>query len=201
MSEPEAAAEQQAMRMPPESICTTDRGDFVNSDDELEYDFDEVAEDPKYYTQGLYYPTYIGEILADRYRIEHKLGHGGFSVVWMAHDMLNNRDVALKIMMPGRSGEQELKQNDIIRAVSDTSRLLIYQDTFLVAGPHSNHRVLVLPLQGPNIRDHVREKPITARMLAAKQLLQGLRALHNGGIIHCGRLSQASLPSRSKTYS
>jgi hypothetical protein len=79
--------------------------------------------------------------------------------------------------------------------VPDTSRLLVYQDTFLVTGSRGRHRVLVLPLQGPNLRDHAREKPIAARMLAAKQLLQALKALHDGGIIHRGKLSQASLLS------
>ncbi|RGP70082.1 hypothetical protein FSPOR_4194 [Fusarium sporotrichioides] len=36
-----------------------------------------------------------------------------------------------------------------------------------------------------NDRIGVREKPIDARMLAAKQLLQGLQALHEGEIVHC----------------
>ncbi|KAF9784251.1 hypothetical protein IL306_007719 [Fusarium sp. DS 682] len=105
----------------------------------------------------------------------------------MAYDMHSKRDVALKIMVPGDSGEHERQiQDEIANSVSDTSRLLIYQDTFHVIGSHGHHhhRVLVLPLQGPNLRDHAREKPIAARMLAAKQLLQGLKALYEGEIIH-----------------
>jgi serine/threonine protein kinase len=169
-------------------------------DSEDEYEFDEVAEDPEQYARGSYYPTYIGETLADRYRIDHKLGHGGFSVVWMAYDMLSKRDVALKIMVPGDVGEHEYHiQGEIANAVSDTSRLLLCQDTFVLSGPRGHHRVLVLPLQGPNLRDHVREKPIVARMLAAKQLLQGLGALHEGGIIHRGRSHWACFPSASGT--
>ncbi|RKK76562.1 hypothetical protein BFJ71_g16905 [Fusarium oxysporum] len=178
----EAATESKALTVPPGTVGTADCGDFVDSDDE--YEFDELAEDPEQYTQGLYYPTFIGDVLANRYRISHKLGHGGFSVVWMADDMLDNREVALKIMVPGDSGEHEYHMHDhIANAVSDTSRLLIYHDTFLVPGSLGNHRVLVLPLQGPNVRDHVREKPIAARMSAARQLLQGLEALHKGGIV------------------
>jgi serine/threonine protein kinase len=165
---------------------TTDRGDYLDTDDEIE--LDEVAEDVERYTQGLYYPVYIGEVLAGRYRIEHKLGHGGFSAVWMAHDVHEGRDVALKIMVPGDSGHQEYRvHTEIARLVSDTSRLLLYQDTFILTGSHGNHRVLVLPLQGPNLRDYTRQKATAARMLAAMQLLQAIKALHEGGFVHRGR--------------
>jgi serine/threonine protein kinase len=193
MSEPEGTTESKAILIPPPGgIDTTDRGDFVNSEDD--YVFDEGAEDPEHYARGSYYPTYIGDILARRYRIDHKLGHGGFSVVWMAYDMQSKRNVALKIMVPGDSGDREYHvQGEIANTVSDTSRLLICQDTFLVTGSRGHHRVLVLPLQGPNLRDHAREKPVAVRMLAAKQLLQGLKALHEGGIVHRGRSFQAGL--------
>jgi hypothetical protein len=105
----------------------------------------------------------------------------------MAHDTHTRRDVALKIMMPGDSGDWEYHMHtEITNAVSDTSRLLTCLDTFFLAGSHGSHRVLVLPLQGPNLRDHLREKPIAARMWAAKQLLYGLETLHSGAIVHRG---------------
>ncbi|KAK7425029.1 hypothetical protein QQZ08_008305 [Neonectria magnoliae] len=167
---------------------TDDWGDFVDSDDECE--IEEVAESPDRYVQGLYYPTYIGEVLADKYRVEHKLGHGGFSTVWMAYDLLGKRDVALKIMKPGDSGEHEYHiQNEIIRTVQDTSHLLTYWETFLLRGSHGNHRVLVFPLQGPNLRDCTRQKPVATRMSAARQLLQALKGLHDSGIVHRGKLT------------
>jgi serine/threonine protein kinase len=94
-------------------------------------------------TNGLL-PSYsllrIGEVLAQTYRIEHKLGHGGFSTVWMAHDIRNGTDLALKIMASGNAGEYELTmQKEIIRAVWNTSGLLIYLTTFSLPGHHGNH--------------------------------------------------------------
>ncbi|KLO92440.1 uncharacterized protein LW93_12014 [Fusarium fujikuroi] len=71
-------------------------GDFVDSDGEC--DVEDACEPVDRYEEGLYLPICIGEIIADRYRIEHKLGHGGLSTVWMAHDMDQGKDVALKIM-------------------------------------------------------------------------------------------------------
>jgi serine/threonine protein kinase len=94
----------------------SDYGDFVGSDEECE--IEEVAEPlDRYYKglQGLYYPIRIGQVLDQTYRIEHKLGHGGFSTVWLAYDMKNKRNVALKIIVPGNVGENELRvQNKII---------------------------------------------------------------------------------------
>ncbi|EWY99945.1 CMGC protein kinase [Fusarium oxysporum NRRL 32931] len=160
-----------------------DGGDFVDSDDEFEVE--EVSEDPQRYLEGLYYPIHIGETLANQYRIEHKLGHGGFSTVWMAYDILGKKDVALKIMTPEDSNEHEYQiQTEIARDTQDTSHLILYQNTFLLRGSHGNHRVLVLPLQGPNLRDHLRQKPLRIRMSAAKQLLQAISHLHDIGIVH-----------------
>ena len=38
--------------------------------------------------------------LADRYRIERELGHGGMATVFLAHDLKNDRLVALKVLRP-----------------------------------------------------------------------------------------------------
>ncbi|KAI0098018.1 kinase domain-containing protein [Nemania sp. FL0031] len=144
-----------------------------------------VSEKLERYTQGLYYPIYIGELLANRYRVEHKLGHGSFSVVWMAHDTFIKKDVALKIMVPGEPGEHEYRmQNEIISSVQDTSNLLTYEETFFLHGPRGDHRILVFPLHGPSIRDYRQKKSIRTRMLAASQLLQALKQLHDIGIVH-----------------
>ncbi|CZR46058.1 uncharacterized protein FPRO_11505 [Fusarium proliferatum ET1] len=143
-------------------------GDFVDSDGEC--DVEDTCEPLDRYEEGLYLPICIGEVIADRYRIEHKLGYGGFSTVWMAHDMDRGKDVALKIMTANFGGEREfLMQNEIINCVSDTSRLLIYQDAFLLPGAGRNpHRVLVFPLKGPNLREIT---PGRLLQLCAGQLL------------------------------
>ena len=118
-------------------------GDFVDSDGEC--DVEDACEPINRYEEGLYLPICIGEVIAGRYRIEHKLGHGGFLTVWMAYDMHKGKDVALKIMTADPGGEREfLRQNEIISCVPDTSRLLIYQETFLLPGAARNpHRIPV----------------------------------------------------------
>lgn len=101
-------------------IPSDDRGDFVESEDEGE--IDKVSEYPNLYPEGLLYPICIGDMVADRYRIDHTLGHGSYSTVWMAQDVVNESDVALKIMALGESAESDRQiQDEIIQRVKDTT--------------------------------------------------------------------------------
>jgi hypothetical protein len=169
-----------------------DYGEFVDSDGEG--DVEDASEPLERYDQGLYYPVRIGEVLAGRYRIEHKLGWGGYSTVWMAHDVQYGKDVALKIMIPGEKGEYEYQmQNEILRTVRDTSHLVIHEDSFLLPGHGSNHhRVLVLPLLSPSLGYRAMQLPVATRVSAAKQLLVALKGLHDVGLVHRGQPSPES---------
>ncbi|KMU91763.1 hypothetical protein CIHG_09636 [Coccidioides immitis H538.4] len=79
-------------------------------------------------------PSAPEKLLKKRYRVVHKLGHGAFSTVWLAHDLQKKVDVALKIMTADCEWNHEFRmQNEIIRHLkdTDTSNLLLYQDTSL----------------------------------------------------------------------
>ncbi|KAF4456354.1 CMGC protein kinase [Fusarium austroafricanum] len=181
------------MSTPLNNDDVVDRGDFMDTDNA--YEVEELSEPLERYSEGRYYPICIGEILVNQYRVEHKLGHGGFSTVWMAYDMVEKRDVALKIMSPKPPDKDEYtRQKEIIKAVKDNSHLLLFQDTFRLPGCIDIHRVLVLPLQGPNLRDYRFQapdpanprpvRPMSTQMSTARQLLQAIRNLHEGGIVH-----------------
>ena len=96
---------------------------------------DETAEpDYKYdakVASRVFYPICIGEVLDERYRVDHKLGQGGFSTVWMAYGFQSERDVALEVMAlesedSGDSGEHQSYMRDVIRQnVQDTSHLVV----------------------------------------------------------------------------
>ncbi|TXC08648.1 hypothetical protein FocTR4_00004185 [Fusarium oxysporum f. sp. cubense] len=120
----------------------------------------------------------------------------------LAYDMHKRKDVALKIMTADPGGEREfLRQNEIISCVPDTSRLLIYHDTFLLPGAARNpHRVLVFPLKGPNLRDYARETSTIVRRSAAKQLLQALKTLHDGGMVPVGYCAPERMHQINPTF-
>ncbi|KNG80264.1 kinase domain-containing protein [Aspergillus nomiae NRRL 13137] len=151
-----------------------DPGDFVRTEDE-EVDLEEVAEPWEKYsikeTSRVFYPVYLGEVLNERYLVEHKLGHGGFSTVWMARDLQSDRDVALKVMSSGEYGENEIQMQDKIV------------------------QVLVLPLMGPCLYPAIlRTMSMASRMSAARQLLGARENLHKAGIVHRGNCTWGMAP-------
>lgn len=166
-------------------------GDFVrNWDDEC--DLKMVVEpcdryDPES-TSRVFYPICLGEVLNGRYLIEHKIGFGGGSTVWMAHDLLQRKDVALKVMALGEWAENEIRmQNEIFQHVQDTSSLVTYLDAFILPRDNDHHQVLVFPLMGPCVDPVLLLRmPPTARMPAARKLLEALKKLHQAGIVHRG---------------
>lgn len=188
--------------MPPLPTVThdpvpVDHGDFVDSDHEA--DIEAESEDAMQYLNGHFYPVRIGDILKQRYQVVHKLGRGGFSTVWLAHDEESGKDVALKISTSTEHAAKEYEvHQDILHKVQDRSRLILCQDKFLLNRVDCNinykYTVLVLPLQGPSFLTLQREKetkrPLANRMSAAKQLLQAILSLHNAGLVHRGKAHQ-----------
>jgi hypothetical protein len=178
-----------------------DFGDFVRDEDEAE-DLEEVVERwDNYETEGnknVFYPICLGEVLNDRYLVEHKLGFGGGSTVWMAHDLIDKQHVAVKVMSSWPWAEKEVRmQREIAQSVKDSSHLVTSLATFTLLANGLEHQVLVLPLVGPRINWHTLVKvSMATRMSAARQLLEALESLHTAGIIHRGKWSEAPCLSR-----
>ncbi|KAK2601430.1 hypothetical protein N8I77_010879 [Diaporthe amygdali] len=153
----------------------------------------------------LLYPISIGQRLdGGRYQILHRLGHGGFSTVWVAKDTTAGAKgaevVALNVIANGHAagaesddGDMEYQMHKLIQSSKiDKSHLLLCQDTFTLRGPHGSHHVLVLPLAGSGLQSlsvtpmmHITDTPIKSRISAAKQLLDAVNSLHQAGLVHC----------------
>ena len=51
----------------------------------------------------------LGRVIADRYRLEARLGVGGMGAVYRARHLLIDRVVAIKILQPERRGEEHFR--------------------------------------------------------------------------------------------
>lgn len=172
---------------------TEDFGDFVKDEDES-IDLEVIVEGCIKYNpeeKHAFYPVCLGDVISERYLVEHKLGSGGFSTVLMAHDLQENRDVALKIMCAGECGDHETRiQDEIVRSMSppDASQFVTYLTIFSLQGNGCHHKVQVFPIMGPSLDPYmVTDIPMASRMAAARQLLEALEKLHKVGIVHGGK--------------
>ena len=173
-----------------------------------EYNWIDGVERLEMYEPGGYHPVMIDDILDGRYRIVDKLGHGGYSTIWLAHDDRLQRYVAIKVgvsstVSPSSPSRREPSiLRDLSRPRSTTSRAAGHASTdvdasdaipsvldeFDVLGPNGTHRCYtVAPAQG-NLREasFSRLFPIqVARALAAK-LTMAVAYVHSRGVVHGG---------------
>ncbi|RKJ40473.1 serine/threonine protein kinase, partial [Butyricicoccus sp. 1XD8-22] len=63
----------------------------------------------------------IGKRINDRYKILQYVGGGGMSNVYLAHDIILNRDVAVKVLRYDSSNEEEFHRRFQREALSATS--------------------------------------------------------------------------------
>ena len=91
--------------------------------------------------------------LADRYRLERPLGHGGMATVYLAHDLKHNREVALKVLKPEFAealGAQRFLKEIQLTAQLQHSHILPLFDS----GSASGVLFYVMPrVRGESLRD------------------------------------------------
>lgn len=111
----------------------------------LVYDWQDDVEELENYRLGGYHPIQLGDEFSNaRYRVVHKLGHGGSSTVWLARDRMENRYVSLKIIAAEQSKtSQEAKIRDRLRC-GDLRHpghpfVLSLLDDFHIEGPNGCH--------------------------------------------------------------
>lgn len=152
------------------------------------------SEDLERYAHGGFHPVHIyDEFDNGRYRVFHKLGHGGFSTVWLARDLSTQTWVALKIVVADESAEAETRalfSHNLTSKWRDDGRFVTYQRFFHIDGPNGRHLCLVLLVLGPSAYQvshylSSRMRPVIARHVALRTT-QYLADLHSQGLCHGG---------------
>ncbi|KAF7333699.1 Protein kinase domain-containing protein [Mycena venus] len=147
------------------------------------------------YAPGGLCPVKLGDLIGSgtppRYRIIFKLGFGSFSTVWLAHDSVESRNVALKIVQArstARSQEPDVLER--LRALNSTAGQEPYVIQLLDSFEHTSangiHQVLVtelvVPLLAPYSRYSKFKPQVTRDVL--RQTIEGLAYIHSHGVAH-----------------
>jgi serine/threonine protein kinase len=129
----------------------------------------------------------LSAALADRYRIDRKLGSGGMADVYLAHDLRHDREVAIKVMRPELA--QSLGTERFLREIRLLAQLQHPHILGLVdSGEAAGMLYYVMPyLPSGSLRDKLdreRELPIADALSILRAIAEALEHAHAQGIVH-----------------
>ncbi|MFF7216836.1 PQQ-binding-like beta-propeller repeat protein [Streptomyces sp. NPDC008238] len=130
-----------------------------------------------------------GQVLANRYELEHRLGAGGMGEVWAARDLLMDRPVALKKMLPGHSNPEDARR--FLREARTAGRLnhpgaVTIHDFGQDTDNGSLYLIMEL-LAGRDLATVLRQDgppPVADAASWVVQVADALHAAHTAGIVH-----------------
>ncbi|MEG0449690.1 MAG: Stk1 family PASTA domain-containing Ser/Thr kinase [Lysinibacillus sp.] len=130
----------------------------------------------------------VGKRISDRYKIIELIGGGGMSNVYLAHDIILNRDVAIKILRYDFTNEEELHrrfQREALSATSLTHPNIV--SIYDVGDDGDLHYIVMEYVRGKTLKQYIQEfTPISpARSVhIMRQLISAIADAHENHIIH-----------------
>ena len=129
----------------------------------------------------------IGQTIS-HYRILSKLGEGGMGVVYKAHDTKLGREVALKFLPGGLTGDPRARERFIYEAKAASGIDHPNICTIYEIDETDDHRIFIAMAcyEGETLKQRIARGPLeTGEILdVAIQIARGLARAHEAGIIH-----------------
>src|SRR5215218_4058377 len=125
----------------------------------------------------------MSETIGGRYRLERRLGAGGMAHVWLAHDTLLDRRVALKLLGPDADPQRFEREAQAIASLSHPNICRVFD-----YGSADGRQYMVFEhLPGGTLEDRLSAgQPLddaeTERVAA--EVAAGLAHAHDRGLIH-----------------
>ena len=125
--------------------------------------------------------------LHEKYRLERELGQGGMAIVYLAHDLVNDRLVALKVLNPELAAT--LGAERFLREI-EVGRTLLHPGIVgvLDSGEADGRLFYTMPfVEGASLRDKLdREKQLSIdeAIDLTKQIAEALAFAHSKNVIH-----------------
>jgi tRNA A-37 threonylcarbamoyl transferase component Bud32 len=133
-------------------------------------------------------PVKVGELVAERYELEERVGSGGMSSVYRARDTVLERRVALKILHEHYSRDAEYVERfrREARAIAKLTHPNIV--TVIDRGEWEGHQFIVFEhVPGENLAELLEAEgrlPVERALLLTHQVARGLAFAHEFGIVH-----------------
>jgi len=139
-----------------------------------------------------YYDKKIGRgsVVKNRYRIEKKIGEGGFGKVFQAFDLILKKKVALKFLDPGlledkKNFSRVRREINISQKIADERIIRI----FSLEEWEELHFLVMEMAPGKSLKEYLKLKKKgriqwTEFKEIFLQILEGVKVLHENGIIH-----------------
>lgn len=130
-------------------------------------------------------------VVDGRYRLDGVLGRGGMATVHRAHDVLLERDVALKVFPAVHGEDEQLMRNRaevrVLAALSHPALVMLYDAGAEQQPDGGQQDYLVMELVGgPTLSERLRRAPLdraqTARV--GRDLAEALAVVHAQDVIH-----------------
>lgn len=129
-----------------------------------------------------------GQRINDRYKVIRLIGGGGMSNVYLAHDMILNRDVAIKVLRYDSTNEEESMRRFHREALSATSLMHPNIVSIYDVGEDGDmHYIVMEYVKGKTLKQYIKENaPLSpARSVQImKQLTSAISHAHENQIIH-----------------
>lgn len=127
----------------------------------------------------------IGELLKDRYRLERTLGRGGMAAVWLGHDEVLDRPVAVKVLSDTIAGDPGFVAR--FRREAHTAAGLSHPnlvDVYDFSEEGERPYLVMQFVPGENLAVRLeRGRGVDCEQLA-RELLEALAHIHEAGILH-----------------
>lgn len=135
---------------------------------------------------------HLQELIGEDYRLQWVIGHGGMSTVWLADDTHNDREVAIKVLRPEFSDNDEFLsrfRNEAESAESITSENVVA--TYDYRELEDNGRTFCFMaleyVRGESLADLLAREGALPEALALdvmEQAAHGLSIIHRMGLVH-----------------
>jgi eukaryotic-like serine/threonine-protein kinase len=141
------------------------------------------APTPKKSSEGL-----IGQLLANRYQIEYKLGEGAMGAVFRAHHAKFGRPFAVKVLHPKLLDDKKLAMR--FEREAELAGRLRHPNVIGVVDvgetPDGLRYMVMDFVQGADLAEILQEAPMPPERIIplVRQMLEGLYHAHEAGLIH-----------------